>query len=232
MKIISAFSLSLLIMACGNGPSSKIDAKDLSTKAQEANVQILDIRTADEFKANHIEKSINIDIQSPKFDSLISIFYSSLPVYIVANDDQAADKGVTRMNILGFRDAKALKGGVQAWKEAGFELVAEKPKVVYESDTIPFLKARMGSKLVMVDFNATWCKPCKMLEPTVEKIHDERAADVIVYSIDTDENPELAQEYNANQIPLLVFIKNGKEVYRTLGVQPEENLLAIIDKFK
>ncbi len=232
MKKTSAIALAFLMMACGNGPSSKIDAKELSKKAEEANVQILDIRTAEEFKANHIEKSVNIDINSPKFDSLTSVLYSSLPVYIVANDDKAADKGVTRMNILGFREAKALTGGVSAWEKAGFELVSEKPKVVYESDTIPFLKARMGSKLVMVDFNATWCGPCKILQPTVEKIHDERAADVIVYSIDTDENPALAREYNANQIPLLVFIKNGKEVYRSLGVQPEESLLAIIDKFK
>lgn len=232
MKFALTLLSAILILSCGNGPETKISAKELGKMSEEPNVQILDIRTAEEFKANHIDKSINIDINAPKFDSLTSVLYNTLPVYIVSNDDKAGDKGVTRMHILGFRDVKALKGGIKSWTDAGFQLTRHEPEKVYESDTIPFLKARMGDKLVMVDFNATWCKPCKLLQPFVEKAHDERASDVIVYSIDTDQNPDLAREYNATQIPLLVFIKNGKEVHRSIGLISEEELFAMIDKFK
>ncbi|MCC6818258.1 MAG: thioredoxin fold domain-containing protein [Bacteroidia bacterium] len=222
----------MLVAACNSVSKSKVNSKDLSKLLSEPNVQILDVRTADEFKQGHIDKSINIDINHPKFDSLISVLYSSLPVYIVANSTENGEQGVTRMNILGFRQASYLDGAIKSWTDNGFELVQDKPKVVYESDTIPFLEARKGSKLVMVDFNATWCKPCKMLEPAVTKVHDELAKDVIVYSIDTDVNPDLAREYQANSIPLLVFIKNGVEVHRSVGLISEPELFALVEKYK
>jgi len=70
---------------------------------------------------------------------------------------------------------------------------------------------------VLVDFNADWCGPCKMLKPVLEKISDEDTTNKYV-SVNVDENPELAKEYNVFSIPCLVVISDGKEINRSVGM--------------
>jgi len=70
---------------------------------------------------------------------------------------------------------------------------------------------------VLVDFNADWCGPCKMLKPVLEKISDEDTNNKYV-SVNVDENPELAKEYNVFSIPCLVVISSGKEINRSVGM--------------
>ncbi|CAB4256459.1 similar to Saccharomyces cerevisiae YGR209C TRX2 Cytoplasmic thioredoxin isoenzyme of the thioredoxin system which protects cells against oxidative and reductive stress [Maudiozyma barnettii] len=79
-----------------------------------------------------------------------------------------------------------------------------------------------GSKLVVVDFYATWCGPCKMIAPMVEKF-SEQYNDATFLKLDVDAIPALAQEYEISAMPTLVFIKNGKEVTKVVGA----NLAAI-----
>ena len=67
-----------------------------------------------------------------------------------------------------------------------------------------------SEKPVLVDFNATWCGPCRMLKPTLDAIAAERS-DVTVVGVDIDENMELAEEYEVFSIPCLVLFKDGAE---------------------
>jgi thioredoxin 1 len=73
---------------------------------------------------------------------------------------------------------------------------------------------------VMVDFWASWCGPCRMVEPTVEKLAHEQSALKIV-KVNVDENPNLASRYHAMSIPTMIVIKGGKEVDRWVGALPE-----------
>ncbi|MBR5411031.1 MAG: thioredoxin [Clostridia bacterium] len=80
---------------------------------------------------------------------------------------------------------------------------------------------------VLVDFNATWCGPCRMLKPVLEQLAEERP-DVKVVSVDVDEAPELAEEYDVSSIPCVVLMKNGQEADRSVGFMPKDGLLALI----
>jgi len=79
--------------------------------------------------------------------------------------------------------------------------------------------------LLLVDFWAPWCGPCKMQTPILEKIAQSDAAGVSIMKINTDESPELAQKLNISSIPTLILYKNGKEVDRYIGLQSEAALL-------
>lgn len=70
---------------------------------------------------------------------------------------------------------------------------------------------------VLVDFNATWCGPCRMLGPILDKYAEDHD-NVKIVSIDVDDNNELAREYNVFSIPCLVVIKDGKEINRSVGL--------------
>ena len=81
-----------------------------------------------------------------------------------------------------------------------------------------------AGKPVLVDFNATWCGPCRMLKPTLEAVAAERP-DVEIVGVDVDENMDLAQEYEVYSIPCLVLFKDGAEADRSVGLLPKEALL-------
>lgn len=83
--------------------------------------------------------------------------------------------------------------------------------------------------LALVDFSATWCGPCRMLEPVLEELSEEMAGKVDFYNADSDENMDLAMAYRIASIPALLLLKNGEEVARTVGFQPKESLKKFIE---
>lgn len=84
-----------------------------------------------------------------------------------------------------------------------------------------------SDKTVLIDFYADWCNPCKILSPIVEEVAKENP-DLKVVKIDVDSNENLAYEYRTYSIPTLVVIKAGKEVNRSAGVIPKEDILDLV----
>lgn len=83
------------------------------------------------------------------------------------------------------------------------------------------LSAAKSAAAAVVDFNATWCGPCKMLGPVLEKLSGEMADKASFYGVDVDENSDLAEEFGVMSIPTLVILKNGEKVAERLGFAPE-----------
>ncbi|CCF56703.1 hypothetical protein KAFR_0B04070 [Kazachstania africana CBS 2517] len=71
-------------------------------------------------------------------------------------------------------------------------------------------------KLIVVDFFATWCGPCKMISPMIEKF-SEQYSQAGFYKVDVDAVPDLAQKLEISAMPTLVFFKNGKEIAKVVG---------------
>ena len=81
---------------------------------------------------------------------------------------------------------------------------------------------------VLVDFWATWCGPCRMLAPTIEKIAEEQEGVVKVCKLDVDEEDEIARQYGIASIPTLMVFKNGVVVNQSVGVQPKAMIEAML----
>lgn len=77
---------------------------------------------------------------------------------------------------------------------------------------------------VLVDFFATWCGPCKMLSPVLEKVASEHE-DLTVLKVDVDEVGDVATQYGIRSIPTLILFEDGKAVDMKLGYMPEESVL-------
>jgi len=85
--------------------------------------------------------------------------------------------------------------------------------------------------LVLVDFFADWCMPCRMMAPIVEELAKEYAGKVLVGKINVDENPATADRFQVFSIPTLVIIKNGEEVDRIVGFMPKNQIEARLKKY-
>ena len=88
-----------------------------------------------------------------------------------------------------------------------------------------------ANKSVFVDFFATWCGPCKMVGPVVEKV-SETEPDVKFVKVDVDEVGELAQRYGIMSIPALMAFRNGEKAGEIVGFVPEPQVRALADKTK
>lgn len=82
--------------------------------------------------------------------------------------------------------------------------------------------------IILLDFYADWCGPCRMVLPIVEEIAAERE-DVAVGKINVDENPELASRYGVISIPTLIVMKDGKIINRASGAKPKAQILAMLE---
>ena len=92
-----------------------------------------------------------------------------------------------------------------------------------------FENEAMKAPAAVVDFNATWCGPCRMLAPVLEDISGKYEGKVSFYSVDVDESPELAMQFRVNSVPCLVLLKNGQFADQSIGFRPEPQLTAWID---
>ena len=88
----------------------------------------------------------------------------------------------------------------------------------------------LNSKVpVMVDFFATWCGPCKMMAPAVERLAVTYKGKVTIGKLDVDENPDTSGKYEIQSIPTTIFFKDGKMVDKMIGFQSEEALKKKLD---
>ena len=84
-----------------------------------------------------------------------------------------------------------------------------------------------SDKPVLVDFNADWCGPCRMLAPLIEEIANERD-DIKVVSVNIDDEDVLAEDHGISSIPCLVVFKDGKEVKRSVGFRGKDAVLELL----
>lgn len=89
-----------------------------------------------------------------------------------------------------------------------------------------------SSKLVIVDFFATWCVPCQMMTEVLHDVEKEYESDIEIFKVDVDENQDTAIRYEINSMPTLVFFKDGEEVERRVGFIEKDQLVSLIEELK
>ena len=92
-----------------------------------------------------------------------------------------------------------------------------------------FDKALGEGKLMMVDFWADWCGPCRMLAPVIDQLAERYEGKVVSGKVNVDDEQELAIRYGVMSIPTVIFFKDGKEIDRKVGVMPAGAYTQVLD---
>ena len=89
--------------------------------------------------------------------------------------------------------------------------------------------AKQTDKVVMVDFWAAWCGPCKMVGPIVDELATEYEGKAVIGKVDVDTHGSISAQYGVRNIPTIIFLKNGEVVDKSVGAVPKATLVAKLD---
>lgn len=88
-----------------------------------------------------------------------------------------------------------------------------------------------SDQLVLIDFSAEWCGPCKMLAPILKQVKDEMGDNLKIVKIDVDKNQTLANTFQVRGVPTMMFFKNGKQLWRQSGVLQKGEIIEVAKSF-
>ncbi len=100
------------------------------------------------------------------------------------------------------------------------------------STPVEFQQELRHQGVTLVDFDAPWCPPCKVLGPILEQLHEDYNGDVNLIKVNCDESPELASTYGIMSMPTVIFFHDGEPVEKLIGLRPREAYDRIIEKYR
>lgn len=196
----------------------------------DKNIQLIDVRTANEFNEGHLQNAQNIDFNSKDFKEQIEKLDKSKKTLIYCLSGGRSGNALNLMNEIGFKEVYNMQGGILQWNANKLPLHNQASNVnTWKGMTKETYDALIsGNTPVLVDFNAKWCGPCKQLKPILEEIQKEYATKLKVITIDIDENKSLAQMLYVRNIPLLIYHENGTPKINQEGFIGKEDLIKLL----
>ncbi len=188
-----------------------------------SNEILLDVRTPEEYNGGHLNGALNIDWNGDAFEAEVGKLDKSKPVFVYCLAGTRSAAAAKSMRNMGFKEVYELQGGIMKWRAAGLpeSNTGTKPAGMSTKDFEALLNTE---KIVLVDFYATWCGPCKKMEPYLAEIKKENA-NVNVIRIDADENAMLAAELKVNALPTIFIYKNQQLTWHHVGYIGKDELV-------
>lgn len=223
-KLLSIAFIAILFYSCSNGQNNStyktsLSATEFDSKIKELpSATILDVRTADEFSKGHLLKAVNYDWNGSEFDKQIASLDKSKPVFVYCLSGGRSSSAASKMRSAGFAQVYEMDGGMMKWRGANLpETTASKATAAAGMTKQQFEELLQSDKLVLIDFYAEWCAPCKKMKPYLDEISKEMADKVIVIRIDADENAALCKELNIDELPVLQIYKSKALTWTNTG---------------
>lgn len=221
----------LLFNSCTNGQSApsnnpSVSAIEFSKKIAELpDAPLVDVRTPGEFSQGHLKNAINYDISKSGFENQIASLDKSKPVLVYCLTGSRSTYAVRYMQSIGFKEVYELNGGMMKWRANSLPETTEKTTIASGMSKQQFDNLLVTDKLVLVDYYADWCAPCKKMKPYLEEISKDMADNVIVVRINADENQALCKELKIDALPVLQIYKNKTLIWSNTGFIEKEEVV-------
>lgn len=202
------------MVSCSNGQitNNHLSATEFAAKIKELpSAPVLDVRTAEEFSKGHLPNAQNMDWNGGHFEEQIANIDKSKPVFVYCLSGGRSSAAATKMRSEGFKEVYELNGGIMKWRGANLPETTDSTTMANTGMTMQQFDSLLESdKMVLVDFYADWCAPCKTMKPYLDEIKKEMSDKVIVIRINADNNKDLCKALKIDALPFLYLYKHKK----------------------
>lgn len=221
----------LLLFSCSNaqapGMGGVVPVKEFQQKLQEMpQATLIDVRTPQEFSKGHLANAQNWDWTTGQFKTQVAQLDTAQPVFIYCLSGGRSAGAMSMLRANGFRQVYEMQGGIMKWNAANLPLATTEGTASTVGMSKTDFEALFNTdKVVLVDFYADWCAPCKRMKPYLDEISKDMADKVTVVRIDADANPVLCHALGVEALPVLHVYKNKQLTWQNTGYIGKEQVV-------
>lgn len=225
LKIILLAATTLLFSNCSKSQNvSTVPVTEFETKLKATeSAQLIDVRTPGEFSEGALANAKNIDWNGENFETEAAKLDKSKPVFVYCLAGGRSKKAANKLHEMGFTQVYDMEGGYMKWSAVHPTAQKTAEKGMTKSE---YEKLIASDKVVVIDFFAEWCGPCKKMTPYLLKMEKEYAGKAKIVRLDADKNKALFNGLGYQELPVVLVFKNGKEVWKKTGFVSEAELRA------
>lgn len=190
---------------------------EFEEQVSKAGIQILDVRTLQEYTSGHIKNSLQADwLDQEQFKERVQYIDKIKPVYVYCGSGVRSNEAVKWLQRDGFSQVFELKNGFIAWKQNNKPIESDSAQSQMTRDE--YLSLLNTSSLLLIDFGAKWCPPCKKMEPVLDQLQTELQGKYKLIKIDAGIHTDIMQQVRVEKLPTFILYKDGKEIWRKEGL--------------
>jgi len=225
------FAVTIIVFSsCTNG-QTQTSTTSLSAIGFEERIKelplspVIDVRTPEEFSKGHLQNAQNYDWNSSDFQRQVSTLDKSKPVFVYCLSGGRSTSAAKQMRVDGFKKVYELSGGMMKWRAANLPETTSNTLASTGMTKQQFDALLHSDKLVLIDFYADWCVPCKKMKPYLDEIARDMADDVVVVRINADDHQQLCKELEIDALPVLQLYKNNTMSWSNTGFISKEEVV-------
>jgi thioredoxin len=215
-NILAIVALSIQLVACKAQQAQVLTASAFQNMlVQTDSVQLLDVRTSEEFNSGYIKNALWADWNNDaEFARRTAFLDKTKPVMVYCLSGGRSAAAAAQLRAAGYRVTE-LKGGINAWRamQKPLESQTQEPQLTVEKFNNMVTKG-----IVLVDFGAKWCPPCKLMEPVLDSLQSEMPNHFTLLKVDGGRDTELMKAWQVSALPVFIIFKNGQPIWRKEGI--------------
>lgn len=231
--LLFIFFIPLLVVA-QISPINNLNANDFNTALhKQTNNTLLDVRTLGEFSSSHLPNSDQLNYYAFNFKESLLLLAKDQAIFLYCTTGYRSLKAANFLAKQGYTQVYNLENGIMEWELLNLLTISDPNATNNAKDkiTIETYQSIIGSQqLVLVDFYAPWCGPCKKLMPIVDSLGKAHINDLEILKINVDASKKLSRKLQLIGVPHLQVIKNGQVISEHKGFMNAHDLNQLISK--
>jgi thioredoxin len=243
--MIRFFSTLLVLVCCFSCQSQSNNISSVTTANQQdfklvpaafqktinstKDAVVMDVRTPDEFNSGGIANAVNVDFRDKYFETRVKDMDVNKIYFVYCLSGGRSGNAADFMRKNGFKNVYELAGGMLAWNKAAMPVTQATNGPINDKINAEEYKSIINSeKIVLIDFYAPWCGPCRQMLPLIEEISKEYEGKAKIIRINIDENKMLTKQLGIDEIPFFKLYKNGEEKGNFIGQLDRASFVRIL----
>lgn len=234
LLFISVLSILLSGAACSENPQTiQVNSHEFNKLISESDGVLLDVRTQREFKNGHIENSGQLNFYAFDFRKRLLLLPKDKPVYLYCNTGYRSNKAADFLLKNGYTQVYNLQHGIMEWEQEDLPVTVD-PDAQPDTDdlfaTSDFEQLILSDSLVLIDFYAPWCGPCRQMMPMIDSLKVDYHERIQIVKINADASKKLMRDLKMVTVPYFALYHRGALIFEHKGLIEREQLTAILEK--